>query len=94
MKQAGETYYVEVKAKVDDPSVRTLRLEFCANAGGNPNAKTDMIFEKADEWTVFKSSEYTPTADISGGNVRVGLLLAEYNVKYTMDVDYIRIVKK
>ena len=53
-----------------------------------------MIFEKADEWTVFKSSEYTPTADISGGNLRVGLLLAEYNVKYTMDVDYIRIVKK
>lgn len=92
--KAGETYYVEVKAKVDDPSVRTLRLEFCANAGGNPNAKTDMIFEKADEWTVFKSSDYTPTADISGGNVRVGLLLAEYNVKYTMDVDYIRIVKK
>lgn len=92
--KAGETYYVEAKAKVDDPSVRTLRLEFCANAGGNPNAKTDMIFEKANEWQIFKSTEYTPATDISGGGLRVGLLLAEYNVKYTMDVDYIRIVKK
>lgn len=86
--KAGETYYVEVKAKVDDPSVRTLRLEFCGD-----KRKTDMIFEEANEWQIFKSQEYTPEADVTGGGLRVGLLLAEYNVKYTMDVDYIRIVK-
>lgn len=87
--KAGETYYVEVKAKVDNPSVRTLRLEFCG-----PTRKTDMIFEKADEWQVFKSQEYTPETDVAGGSLRIGLLLGEYNVKYTMDVDYIKIIKK
>lgn len=90
---AGETYYVEVRAKVDNPDVRTLRLEFCANAGGNANAKSDLIFTEADTYQVFKSAEYTPTADVTGGNLRVGLLLAEYNVKYTLTVDYIKIVK-
>lgn len=92
--KAGETYYVEVKAKIDTTDVRTLRLEFCANDGGNTNAKTDLIFTTANEYQVFKSAEYTPTKDISGGALRVGLLLGEYSAKYNLTVDYIKLIKK
>ncbi len=90
---AGETYVLEVVAKIDNPAVTSLTAEFCANAGGNPNPTFPMEFDAADTYQTFRSTEYTPTADITGANVRVGLLLGNFTQGYALTVDSIQIVK-
>ena len=93
---AGKSYQMVVRAKINttDPTkLTTLRMEFCANAGGNANAKTDMIFESNDTYVTFKSATYTPTSDITGGNLRIGLLVGEFHQAYELTVDYITIIE-
>ena len=88
---AGETYVLQVVAKIDNPNVKTLRGEFCATP--NANAKFDLVFDATDTYQTFTSQEFTPVEDVTGGNLRVGLLLAEYSQAYTLTVDSIQIVK-
>ena len=88
----GKKYKAVVKAKTTNKDVRTLRLEFCAGAG-NPAAKKDLTFSANDTFETFETEVFAPAKDVSGGALRVGLLLAEYNASYTLTVDSIQIVE-
>lgn len=90
--RSGNSYKAIVKAKTTNKDVKTLRLEFCAGAG-NKAAKTDLIFNANDTYQEFETAVFTPENDVTGGALRVGLLLAEYSAKYSLTVDYIQIVE-
>lgn len=91
--EKNHAYKMVVEAKIDNTNVKSLSAEFCANAGGNPKAKFPLVFDAADTYQVFESDVYQPTADITGGAYRVGLLLGSYSDAYHLTVKSIHIIE-
>ena len=91
--EANHAYKMVVVAKIDNVSVQSLSGEFCANAGGNPNAVFPLAFTQADTFETFESQVYQTTQEISGGAYRVGLLLGDYAAAYKLTVASIHIVE-